>query len=267
MSSVYVSHVSKSVDVSELQEFFSFCGNIESINALDFDKDGYNSFQVNFTLEKALSTALLLNDAELKSVPVNVSEASLPSYEQSAKHSAISGLDNKIQPDLVVTGDSKYDDISQEEKPKLAILAQLLARGYKVSDDLIAKAIKVDNEKGFSAKFKTFLSDLDSKYLHTQDPESSTSKNLGKAQSQFSSLATLVQNSTYLQKLHLYFDKASTSPYGMKVHEFYKLVAKEVSDVHKEATRLAGLKKQPEASATSQPVEAATTSTLDEKTA
>ncbi|GEQ68069.1 hypothetical protein JCM33374_g1735 [Metschnikowia sp. JCM 33374] len=246
MSAVTVSNVSKAVDLYKLQEFFSFCGNVSSINEIDTDAKGFKTYQINFTSEKAIDTALLLNDAELESVPVKVTKSTLPTYEEAAKSGAKETSDNKIQTEsekATTTGDNSYDDISQEEKPKSAILAQLLASGYKVSDDLIDKAIKFDGEKGISSKFKSFLTGLDSKYLHTQDPESAAGKNLNKAQNQLSSLTSSVQNSSYSQKLQHYFEKASSSPYGAKVHDFYKQVSKEVADVHKEATRLLEIKK------------------------
>lgn len=249
MSSVIVSHVPTSVTAAKLQEFFAFCGSIKSVNELGADGTGHSKYQVNFVLEKALSTAVLLNEAELDGVPISVvTESLLPSYDEVPKKEAgaiASGAvqdDNKVQ-DSVHTGDENYDDISQEEKPKLAILAQLLALGYKLSDDLIAKAVKVDKKQGCSSKFKSFLNNLDTKYLHTQDPESSASKNINKAQTQFNSFSTQLQNSSYTQKLQHYFDRASASPYGAKVHKFYKQVANEVTDVHNEATRLYNLKK------------------------
>lgn len=241
MSAVIVSHVPRTVSAAKLQLFFAFCGSIKSVNELGSDANGYQKFQVTFELEKALSTALLLNDAELDSIAIVVTEEKLPTYSEVPSKEV--GGDHKVQYDDTKTGDQEYDDISQEEKPKLAILAQLLALGYKVSDDLIDRAVKIDNQKGYSSKFKSFLSDLDSKYLHSQDPQSSTSRNLNKAQVQINSLSTTLQNLSYRQKLQHYFDKAATHPYGLKVNEFYQLLTKEVQDVHKEATRLYNLKK------------------------
>lgn len=245
MSAVTVSNVSPAVDLYKLQEFFSFCGNVRSIDELDTDAKGHKSYQVNFTLAKAVETALLLNEAELENVSVKVTKSTLPTYQEAAKSGEETAHDEKLskRDDAIITGDDSYDDISQEEKPKLAILAQLLASGYKVSDNLIDKAITIDKEQGISAKFKSFLTGLDNKYLHTQDPESAAAKNLNKAQSLLSSLTNLVQKSSYLQKLQHYFEKASSSPYGAKVHDFYKQVSSEVADVHKEATRLLEIKK------------------------
>lgn len=171
MSSVTVSHVSKSVAAPKLKEFFAFCGVIRLVDELGADENGYNKYRVNFELEKALSTALLLNDAELDSVPIVVKEESLPSYDDLPDKQEGAG-DHKIQSlslekadAATITGDSDYDDILQEEKPKLAILAQLLALGYLLSDDLINRAVKFDNEKGYTTKFKSFLTDLDQKYV------------------------------------------------------------------------------------------------------
>ncbi|KAM9917878.1 hypothetical protein OXX59_009050, partial [Metschnikowia pulcherrima] len=68
MSAVTVSNVSPAVDLYKLQEFFSFCGNVRSIDELDTDAKGHKSYQVNFTSAKAVETALLLNEAELENV-------------------------------------------------------------------------------------------------------------------------------------------------------------------------------------------------------
>lgn len=248
MSSVIVSNVPKSVSAAKVEEFFAFCGSINYVNDLGSTSGDSSSFQVVFTSEKALDTALLLNDAELDGQAITVTEEKLPEYHD------VPGQkigDNKVQSEFTKTGDSQYDDISQEEKPKLAILAQLLALGYKLSDDLIDRAIAIDKQQGISGKFKSFLSDLDSKYLHTQDPQSSTSKNLNKAQGQFNSFAASLSKLSYLQKLQHYFDKASAHPYGVKINQFYQQVAREVKDVHAEATRLYNLKKAESGEATS----------------
>lgn len=250
MSSVIVSNVAPSVTAHKVEEFFAFCGTIDHVKELSKASNGSDRFQVVFTSPKALDTALLLHDAELDGQAIDVKEEKLPEYRE------VSGQkvdDNKVQSGVTSTGDSQYDDISQEEKPKLAILAQLLASGYKLSDDLIDRAITIDKNQGISSKFKSFLSDLDSKYLHTQDPQSSTSKNLNKAQGQFSSLADTFSSLTYLQKLHHYFDKASATPYGVKINQFYEQVAREVKDVHAEATRLYNLKKADEETSTGAP--------------
>lgn len=245
MSSVIVSHVPTSVTSASLLEFFAFCGSIKAVNDLGTE-DGYNKFQVTFSLNKALSTALLLNDAELDGVPIKVEEDKF-SEEAAEKEADKLPATNDIPKDAIIettkTNDPNYDDIVQEEKPKLAIVAQLLASGYKISDDLVARAISVDREKGISTKFRLFLTDLDNKYIHSTDPESTALKNISKAQNQLTSIQNSWEGLKYQQKLNHYFDWALQSSVGVKVHEFYKQAVTEVKQVHAEATRLYNLKK------------------------
>lgn len=266
MSSVTVSHVSTSVSPAQLKEFFAFCGVIRLVDALGKDESGYNKFQVNFELEKALSTAMLLNDAELDLVAISVKDENPPSYADLSEKKEVAG-DNKIQTlepqdktdAATITGDSEYDDILQEEKPKLAILAQLLALGYSLSDDLISRAVRFDNEKGYTSKFKFFLTDLDQKYVGSQEPGTHANRGINKALEQLNSLHQSFKGLSYHQKLQHYFEKAQASPYGARVAEFYKLLSKEVQDVHREATRLYELKKTDKnntgAGAVDQPIE------------
>ena len=41
-----------------------------------------------------------------------------------------------------------------------------------------------------------------------------------------------------------YFEDAAKLPLGLKIHEYYKSFAKDVTDVHQEAVRLANIKKR-----------------------
>lgn len=237
MSSCIASHIPATISVERLQEFFSFCGVIKTINLLK-EEDKFKTYEVNFKSEKAISTALLLNDAELDGVTIKVEEnTDLPSYDDVPDKKPTTVVDNKDDNKLesTVTGDVNYDDVDQEEKPKYAIMAQLLAQGYEVSDNIIEKSISFDKEHGYSTKFKSFLSGLDEKYIHLNDPESRSSQLLGDLKT---------SGKSYYNKLGKYFDKVSTHPYGMKIHDFYKTLAGDVKDVHTEAKRLNELKKQ-----------------------
>lgn len=247
MSSVIASNIPSSISHEKLQEFFSFCGSIKAINVVS-KGDKTLTYEIQFQLEKALTTALLLNDAELDGVSISVKENSglaPPSYGESGPAKAVS--DNKIQ--STTTGDAKYDDINQEEKPKYAIMAQLLALGYQLSDKLIERAIAVDKDKGYTSKFKTFLADLDAKYIHLDQPDSTANRGIERAQSTFNDLATSFNNSSYLSRLAQYFDRAASHPYGVKVHQFYQSLAKDVREVHEEAKRLTELRRERDAKA------------------
>ncbi|EGV60924.1 Protein vip1 [Yamadazyma tenuis] len=233
MSSIIATNIPSTVTVEKLQEFFSFCGDVKSINPL-----GSGKYEVNFKSEKALSTALLLNDAELEGSSIKVEENKLPTYEEvpDKKPEDVGTSDEKKS--FTATGDHNYDDIEQEEKPKYAIMAQLLSQGYGISDQMIEKSISFDKEHGYSTRFKGFVKSLDEKYIHLQNPESKSSKLLGDL---------VGQGKVVYGKFNKYFEQLAENPYGAKVHDFYKNLAGDVKDVHLEAKRLNQLKKEEDA--------------------
>lgn len=254
MSSITASHIPKSVTTAKLTDFFSFCGKIKAINPIHSTDEKFQSVEVIFESEKALQTALLLNDAELDGVAIQVAQtkSGLPLYSAATSGSSTTAAaaaatasgDHKVQTDATHTGDDEYDDVSQEEKPKYAIMAQLLSSGYVVSDKLIDGAIKADAEKGYSTKFLSFLDKLDKKYVHSQQPESTANKTIEQASSKLTEWTNAFNKSSYRTKLDHYYDQAAAHPYGKTVSSFYKTLAKDATAVHNEARRLAELKKK-----------------------
>lgn len=229
MPSVIVSKVNPLVSTEKIKELFSFCGAIENVTQLAPDQ-----FEVLFQLTKALETALLLNEAELEDSVISVStKDSFPEKDTLAL-----SLGAQAYPE--------NEDINQEEKPKLAVLAQLLASGYKISDSLIEKAIAFDKEKGLSQSFLAFINDLDAKYIHTQDPESTALKNMEKANAALGDITSRLNTFANLRDVQNYLDKAAASSSGLKIHQFYKNVTQEIMEVHQEANRLYLLQKEQE---------------------
>ena len=51
--------------------------------------------------------------------------------------------------------------LGQEDKPRTAIVAEYLAHGYALSDDITKRAIDLDQKHGLSNRFKSYLSTLD----------------------------------------------------------------------------------------------------------
>lgn len=229
MPSVIVSQVSPLVSTEKIKELFSFCGAIENVSQI-----APGQFEVLFQLTKALETALLLNEAELDDSVIFVSTKD----SFSEKDALAQSLNAQAYPD--------NEDINQEEKPKLAVLAQLLASGYKISDSLIEKAIAFDKEKGLSQSFLSFINDLDAKYIHTQDPESAALKNMEKANAALGDITTKLNTFANLRDVQNYLDKAAASSSGLRIHQFYKNVTHEIMEVHQEANRLYLLQKEQE---------------------
>jgi hypothetical protein len=148
--------------------------------------------------------------------------------------------------DLTTNGaDEVYDaeEISQEEKPKSAIFAEILAAGYQLSDHIIQKGLEYDNTYGISQRVKQWLQTLTS--------------NLWDLDAKYKVVETITEKATVLDakfavgdkvKYTAAFaqDKANTAlqtPIGKRVASFYTSTTKNVADVHTEARQLANDKK------------------------
>lgn len=236
MSIITASNIPTSVTNAKLQEFFSFCGHIQNIDSKNPD-GATRTVDITFESPSALQTALLLNGAELAGNQIVIVEA---------VGAAATGLSNPpgyastlapppVHPSTPADSlaQTPNEDISQEHKPKTAILAQYLSLGYLLSDNLISKAVEYDQQNGYSAKFKSFLTSLDSKY-HIQEKSAATDK-------KFAVSETLQRQKL---SLDLYYDHATLTSLGSKIHKFYLSAAKDAKEVHEEALRLAALKKQ-----------------------
>lgn len=129
--------------------------------------------------------------------------------------------------------DRDTDEITQEEKPRSRILAEYLAHGYVVADAGLKKAIDLDEKHGVSSRFLATLNNLDNKY-HATDRAKTADQSYGISQ----------RASGLLSGLGSYFEKATNTPTGRKLVQFYSSGQRQVEDIHNEARRLAELKKQ-----------------------
>lgn len=162
----------------------------------------------------AAKTALLLDNTQLGPSQVHVTSSGAASSSTTSSATA-----------------SHDDEIAQEDKPRSRIIAEYLAHGYVISDNAINKAIALDKQHGFSNRFTTALAQFDDKFKATDKAKSIDSK-YG---------LTDRANSAWLG-LGSYYEKATSTPTGQRLHQFYLQGDKQVRDVHNEARRLADLK-------------------------
>lgn len=245
--SILASNIPETVTKDKIHEFFSFCGKIDRIENYQLSAtEGEKVYQVFFASESAVSTALLLNGAELGGSQVKVlpfndgrnpTAQDPPSYDEplvnvQEKQTPAKGASESAQ-QLINTPGVNSDDIEQESKPKSAIFAEYLSHGYVLGDQLIDRAVDYDKQNGYSDKFKKFLSDLDEKYKLGDK-----SKELQDKQQSIDAKYGISAN------LNKYFEKALNTGVGNKIHGFYTNVVSDSKDIHTEAKRLAELKKQ-----------------------
>ncbi|EAQ84865.1 hypothetical protein CHGG_08879 [Chaetomium globosum CBS 148.51] len=221
-TTVYVKNVGSQTDDKEIKDFFSFCGKIASI---DITTEGsLKSATVTFEKETAARTALLLNHTQLggNEITVTGDNISTPPHESSGGVADTSETDR----DSVLT---------QEEKPRSRILAEVLAHGYLVADQGLQKAIALDEQHNITSRFVGTLRQLDER-THATD----------RAQAAYASYGNYVipPANSLLTGLGSYFEKASNTPTGKRIVDFYTTSQRQVQDIHTEARRLAELKKE-----------------------
>lgn len=216
-STVNVKNIALATSDGEIKDFFSFCGKISDLKVTPEGET--KSAEVTFEKETAMKTALLLNNTQLGSNQLSVTSASGSTDDNGAHYK----------------GNEKHDsdEITQEEKPRARILAEYLAHGYVVGDAAIQRALELDHKHGVTHRFLGTLQNLDQKY-HATDRAKATDQSYGISQR---------ANSLFLG-LSSYFEKATNTPTGQKIVNFYTAGSRQVQEVHAEARRLAELKKE-----------------------
>jgi len=173
---------------------------------------------VTFEKETAAKTALLLDNTQLGPAQVHVSSAA--------------SLDQMSGGKTAGSADEPHDgDIAQEDKPRSRIVAEYLAQGYVLSDNVVQRAIQMDQQHGVSNRFMQALTNFDQK--------TKASERASAVDQKYGISARANQG---WSGLYSYFDKASNTPTGQRVRAFYDQGSKQVLDVHNEAKHLAGLK-------------------------
>ncbi|KAI0290113.1 hypothetical protein B0F90DRAFT_645190 [Multifurca ochricompacta] len=216
---VDVSNISPSTSEQQLHDFFSFCGKISKIDLNQTDTS--KSAVIHFEKSSAAKTALMLHEGSLDGVQLKV-------------HSDI------VHPDEEETSRVPGDPLDQSDKPRAGIAAEYLAKGYKLSDSILRRAIQLDNEKGISKNFLGYFQSLDS---------SIGAKALGPDQTISGKVTSTIQTATqhakamdeqkgYSKVAEDYYTRALGSPLGQRVRAFYTTTSKQILDIHEEARRI-----------------------------
>ncbi|TRM61157.1 hypothetical protein BD626DRAFT_571185 [Schizophyllum amplum] len=212
---VNVSNLSPATTEETLKNFFSFCGSIKSV-----DHTGTTA-TVHFEKPSSVKTAVMLNGGTLDGSP------------------------------LTVTADAEHPDahddpadgnlLTRRTSPAPQVLAaEYLAKGYTLSDQVLHRAIEIDQQRGISKKFLSYLQNIDKTLGEkTLGPEQTIS---GKAQTTVQAATqqakTVDEQKGISKTLGGYYERALSSPFGQKVLAFYTQTSKQVLDIHEEAKRL-----------------------------
>ncbi|KAK5130991.1 hypothetical protein LTR08_001403 [Meristemomyces frigidus] len=226
-NTVHVKGISSQTSEKEVRDFFSFCGKIQTLSVTPESSDTSSSQSATVTFEKetAAKTALLLDNTQLGPAQVHVSSAA--SLDQMSGGKSAGSADES----------HSSDELAQEDKPRSRIVAEYLAQGYVLSDNVVQRALQMDQQHGVSNRFVSTLHQFDQKLKATE-----------KAQTIDQKYGLSARAGAGWGGLTSYFEKAQNTPTGQRLRSFYEQGQKQVLDVHNEAKHLAALKsgKNPE---------------------
>jgi len=230
---VTVTNFSPTTKESQLHDFFSFCGKIDSIQIKE--KTAY----VHFEKPASANTAALLNGGSLDGAHITV-HSDVEHPETDDEHANVTGTGTGIE---------------QHEKPRAGIAAEYLAKGYLLSDDILGRAIEFDKNKGISKRFLTYLNSLDSTIGNKVGGEGATLSGTVQAKVQpvvsdvhakvtsaandgLTRAKTIDEQKGITKTASSYYSSALSSAFGQKVLSFYTSTTKQVVDIHEEALRI-----------------------------
>ncbi|WWC66453.1 uncharacterized protein I206_100355 [Kwoniella pini CBS 10737] len=228
---IHVNGLATETTEDKLHDFFSFCGKLVSVKKIGNEAD------ITFEKLSAMRTSLMLNGGTLDGAHLEVTSAS------DAEPKTASVLPTGASGSTAIG--ATEGGISQEDKPRAAIVAEYLAHGYALGDNIVQKAIDIDNKQGISARFLSFFNSLDSTVGNKVVGENKTvtGKINETAAAGVAKAREVDQHRGFSAKFHDYYSKVFGTPLGQKVVQFYTSTQKQVLDVHEEAKRIADEKK------------------------
>jgi len=248
---INVSGLAPETTTEKLHDFFSFCGKLLSVK-----KEG-STAEITFEKLSAMRTSLMLNGGTLDGAHLEVTSAA------DSEPKTASVLPTGVTGSAPI-GAGITEPLSQEDKPKAAIVAEYIAHGYVLGDNIIERFIEFDQKQGISSRFLNFFNSIDHTVGSKLVGENHTVSEKINEQATFvvNKTKEVDQNRGVSARFNAYFNKALDTTVGQKVHRFYTDTSKQVLDVHEEARRIADVKKaNSPATATTVPSTTATSST------
>ncbi|KAF7778657.1 hypothetical protein Agabi119p4_3002 [Agaricus bisporus var. burnettii] len=242
---VKVSNIASTTTDEQLNDFFAFCGSIKKIER---EKDP-STATIRFEKLSAARTALMLNGGNLDNASLSVT-------------SDVVKEDDHLQ-QATTSEETGGDHIDQADKPRAAIAAEYLAKGYSLSDRILQRAIDIDQKQGISKSCLTYFNGLNSRLGERAfgAEQTVTGTVQAKVEEQIKQAKAIDEQKGISKTAHDYYEKAIASPLGQRVMAFYTESTKQVHDIHEEARRMA----QEEKRKASTSEESAPASTAPEK--
>jgi len=146
---VQVSNISPNANEKTVADFFSFCGKITSLYLNKDEGQETSTAVVQFESESAAKTALLLTNALIVDRPITVVTYGA---ESTFRHDTATPVTDIPQKDFGTVGD--------HDRTKTSVVVSMLASGYVLASDAVAKAKEVDEQRGITATVKVGVEQL-----------------------------------------------------------------------------------------------------------
>ncbi|CAD6891308.1 unnamed protein product [Tilletia controversa] len=292
MTSINVTNIASSTTKDGLQDFFSYCGAIKNVS---LSSDGSSQkATIEFEKASAATTASMLSGGSLdgsnleielaQSVSETANKATGGAVDQAKK--TADDVQSKAQ-DAAQTAKGKAGEIAegvqgkaeelkdnvidQEHKPRTTIIAEYLASGYIISDDVTKRAIDFDKQHGYSERFTKFLESVDrslGEKLTKAPSVAPTEKTKEAAQDAPATNTSVGQDPSLVRQVQAQANAVLAHPivktrtdwvwsrlseyYNAimnqdRIHDFYTQTSRTVQDVHEEAKRIKAEKKKTKA--------------------
>ncbi|CAO3589566.1 unnamed protein product [Absidia cylindrospora] len=137
---VLVKNISLASSEKTVKEFFLFCGKIKEFELIKDDDEAHQVALVNFEREFAAKTASLLSSALIDDEHITVA----PYFE--------SAFPAESEKEADAT-----ESTTQEGKPKARIAAEILANGYLLQDQIVAKGLEYDGKYNVTSRLTGYL--------------------------------------------------------------------------------------------------------------
>ncbi|KAI8100116.1 uncharacterized protein BX664DRAFT_322910 [Halteromyces radiatus] len=218
---VIVKNIGKDTSQVTLENFFAFCGKISDIE-LQEDGDQQKAL-ILFESSKAAKTAELLSNALVENNHIQV-EPYFETTKEKVSSSESEGTESKKEK-------QGEEEEEQTSKPVSNIMAELLASGYLLGDQVLAKGIEFDHKFGVREKVQHYFDQIRenlqqwNQQYHVSDRANEMEQRMGLQQKQ-------KEASEKAQ------DWLQHSPAGQKVAGLVSQFSQQISDLHHEAIRL-----------------------------
>jgi RNA recognition motif. (a.k.a. RRM, RBD, or RNP domain) len=212
---VHAKNLSLTTSEKTARDFFEFCGKIKSFELQPSADGKHQEALIQFERESAAKTAVLLSNAL-----IDESHITVDSYFPSTTEHVSSHHD---------------DDTTQESKPKSNIMAEILASGYVLTDNVVAKGVEFDSKYAFTKRIQDYLAKLTATAQQLDDKY----KVSDKATEVDSKLGIQQRTKTTAETAQTKAQELMQTETGQKVQTFADQIMNQVGAVHREALRIA----------------------------